>query len=237
MKKRILLLTIFIFIISLFLILKKPIENITYIIKKVIEPPNIALINDEKNIRQIIMKKYPTYEIIYVDLSYSDWSSSLRDADEEHKATSATVIIENELEQRTIHLNKYFYRWKISSDEPDYGTNVPEDIYFLEITYNNFGKAVQFDITKTDWIFPDEFGNYYHKVGKGDDWYYSYKYCKNIYKTKKGIIYVFNKEKANWEETDISYSTLSFLSNYTKVDKEYAIDFIEKNSSYRENDN
>ena len=228
---------ILIFVISLSIILKEPIKNISYIIKRIIEPADITLINDEKDIRQIIMEKYPTYEIIYVDLSYSDWSSSLRDADRKHKATSAMVKIENELERRTIHLNKYFYKWKIWSDEPDYGPNVPDDIYFLEITYNNFGKAVEFDSNKTDWIIPDEFGNYYQKIGKGEDWYYSYRYCENIYKTNKNIIYIFNKEKANWEETNISYSTLSFLSNFTKVEKEYAIEIIEKNSTYRENNN
>ena len=62
-------------------------------------------------------------------------------------------------------------------------------------------------------------GKYYTKEGTGENWYYSFKYCKNLYKTEDGKIYIFNKQKINWEVSDETYSNLMYYSNYKKIDR------------------
>lgn len=205
------------------------------IINKIMEPAKITLIKDKETIKSIINKKYPMYEIKDLELNYVDLFSTVTDADENHKATVATVIIENESEQITIYFRKGIFNWTISSAQPNYGPNVPNNIYFVEITYQNVGKLVDIENhIKKYWVIPDNKGNYYKKSENDKDWYYSFKHCKNIYKTENGVVYVFNKEESNWELANETYSDLCHYSNYEKVDMKYAIEIIEKYTSYKE---
>lgn len=197
---------------------------------------NTSLSKDREAVLKIINKKYYSYEVKDLQLEYVDWSSTVRSADENHNATRATAIIENEEEQITLHFKKTFNIWSISSSEPNYGPNIPNEVYFVEEGYTNVGKAVDIDKhIKGRWVIPDENGNLYKKEGDATNWYYSFKECEKIYKTKDGYVYVFNKESSNWEKTTKTYADLCYYGNYEKVTKEYAIEIIEKFSSYREN--
>lgn len=200
---------------------------------------SIYSINDEKEIiRSIINEKYSSYEIVDIKLTYTNFFSTVTEADEEHSATDAVVIIAKNDEQKTIRLGKssslFGPGWIIKSDYPDYGSGVPDDVYFVEIEYDSVGKAVDIDkYVNEHWILPDKDGNLYTKSGTRD-WYYSLKECKNIYKTKNGQVYSFDKEKSDWTDSSVLYSDLNYYGNYDKVAKEYAISIIEQFSSYRE---
>lgn len=197
---------------------------------------NTSLSEEREAIINIINKEYYSYEIKDIQLEYIDFYSTVRSADEYHNATSATAIIENEEEQIILHFKKTFNIWSIKSSYPNYGSNIPNEVYFVNMEYNNIGKAVDIDeYIKGCWVIPDENGNLYTKVGDTTNWYYSFRECKNIYKTKDGYVYVFDKGNSDWERSTVTYADLCYYSNYENVTKEYAIEIIEKFSFYREN--
>ena len=159
---------------------------IVLFINKQNESPYKTEINKKhrQTITNIITKKYPTYDIKHLRLEYVNWSSTVDDADDLNEATKATVIIKNSKEQRTIHLNKKINKWIISSDKADYGSDVPDDTYFIEIESQSIGNAVDMDeYIKGLWVIPNKEGSNYKKIGDNDDWYYSVRYYKDIYKT------------------------------------------------------
>ena len=197
-----------------------------------------SLEKDEQNVAQVVKKEYPSYEVKSVRLTYTDFFSTVVEADKDHVATSATATAENDTERITIHLMKdsfiLFSVWRIESANPDSGPNIPDDVYFIEMNYRSIGKAVNIDEhIKGLWIIPYEDGSLYKKAGVSD-WYYSIKVCDNIYKTSGGKIYVFNKQTSDWEESNETYSRLNYYGNYQKISKEEALDIIEKYSDYRE---
>lgn len=197
-----------------------------------------SLEKDKQNVAQVVKKEYPSYEVKNVHLTYTDFFSTVVEADKDHVATSATATAENDTERITIHLMKdsfiLFSVWRIESANPDYGPNIPDDIYYIEMNYRSVGKAVDIDEhIKKLWVIPYEDGSLYKKAGVSD-WYYSVKVCDNIYKTSGGKVYVFNKQDSDWEESDETYSGLNYYGNYQKISKEEALDIIEKYSDYRE---
>lgn len=197
-----------------------------------------SLEKDKQNVVQVVKKEYPSYEIDTVYMTYTDFFSTVTEADNSNVATSATVTIENSTERITIHLMKdnhlFFSTWRIESANPDSGPNIPDDVYFIEMNYRNVGKAVNMDeYVKNLWIIPYEDGSLYKKSGTSD-WYYSTKVCDNIYKTSGGKVYVFDKQNSDWEESDETYSRLNYYGNYQKISKEEALNIIEKYSDYRE---
>lgn len=176
----------------------------------------------KKRINAIVKRKYPAYQIITLTPEYTDWSSTVCEADDAHKPECATVVIKNEEEQRTLHFDKSFIIWRITHDEPDYGENVPDEVYFIEEQWAHAGQRIDIDeVIKSVWIIPFENGEPYQKSG-GDDWYYSYHYIDNVYKTKNGSIYVLNKKSFEWEQTDLAYSYLDYFGNYKKITKDEA---------------
>ena len=192
--------------------------------------------NDRDKITKIINKKYNSYEIKNISLEYVDWSSTVNDAEEDgHKATQATVVIANEKEQMTIRLNKVFNLWFVVSSEYDYGSNIADDIYFIEekssATFNKESDIEEYIKSIDSWIIPNEDGKLYKKYSNGDNWYYMYKYCENIYKTKNGYVYVFDKESSEWKKSDEKYSDMQYYGNYKEIDKESAIKILKKYSS------
>lgn len=213
--------------------------SLLIIIASILIFPNFlktSLSQDRESVTNIINKEYSSYEIKDLQLEYVDFYSTIRTADENHSATRATAIIENEEEQITLHFKKnYFNIWSISSSEPNYGSNVSDEVYFVYMYYHSVGKKVDIDEhIKNYWVVPDEDGNLYNKLGSDENWYYSFKECKEIYKTKDGYVYVFNKEISDWEKSTETYADLCYYGNYEQVTKEYAIEIIEKYSSYRE---
>ena len=185
-----------------------------------------------KRITAIIKRKYPSYQIISLEPEYTDWSSTVCEADDHHNPETATVVIKNEEEQRTIHFDKHFGLWRISKNEPDYGKNVPDDVYFVETTSGNAGKNTDIEeYIKEIWIIPYENGELYKKVGE-EDWYYSYRCILNMYRTENGSVYVLNKDSLEWETADLAYSYLDYYGNYSKISKDEAENII---STYRNN--
>ena len=175
-----------------------------------------------KKVTRIIRRKYPSYEIIDLLMEYADWSSTICTADEEHRATSAVAVIRSDTEQRTLHLRRSVFRWKLTHDAPDSGPDVPEDAYFMEDDWGAVGKRIDMDAyIRRSWVIPDEDGSLYHKSG-GENWYYACHYIRNLYKTAGGRVYVLNRNTFAWELTDKLYSELDFYGNYTKITKEKA---------------
>ena len=184
----------------------------------------------KKRLNAIIKFNYPSYDIISLVPEYTDWFPSVRPADEDHRATSATAVVRNDKEQRTIHFEKVFGIWIRENDKPDYGHNVPDDEYFLEAGSADIGKKSDIDEEiKGLWIIPYEDGTLYKK-SYGEDWYYYYRYVKNMYRTGNGNVYVLNKDTFEWEPTDIGYSELDYFGNYERITKDKAEDMID---SYR----
>lgn len=187
-----------------------------------------------KRITAVIMRKHPTYEIVTLTPEYSDWSSTVCEADDDHNPEFAKVVIQNDEEQRTICLDKTFGIWVITSDEPDYGKNVPDDVYFVEERWANVGKAIDIEAyVRSVWVVPFENGELYRKYG-GDNWYYSYKYIENLYRTINGSVYVLNKESFEWEQSDLAYSYMVQYANYKKISKDEGEGIISKYSNYGE---
>lgn len=196
----------------------------------------IPLSTYEDKVTKIINKEYADYEIESLELEYVDWSSTITNAEEGDIPTKATVVIKNDVEERVLHFEKEFFMWKITSSEPISGVNVPNGIYYIEENYCNAGKLVDIEeCIKNSWILPNHEGKTYSKVGEGEDWYYSYKVCENIYKTMDGYVYVFNRDIEDWERAEESYADMEYYSNYERIKKDYAMELIEKYSSYREN--
>lgn len=194
---------------------------------------------DYEFITNIINKEYPSYEIKDLKLEYVDFFGTIEIADREHSAEMATAIIENEKELITLYFRKDYFNifniWYISSLKTNYASSVPKEVYFIDEQYTIVGKAVDIDEhIKGWWVIPGEDGNLYTKRGNDTNWYYSFKECTNIYKTKDGYVYVFNKKISDWEKATETYDDFCCYGNHKKVTKEYAIEIIEKYSSYRE---
>jgi len=199
-----------------------------------------SLAESYEAIEGVIKKEYKGYEINGINLSYVDFYSTVTEADENHPATRATAVVKNGEEAITVRFEKVFNLfgspWVIVSSIPEYGPNVQNDVYFIEMDYRSVGKAVDIEeYISADgrWVIPDEDGNLYTKHGE-PDWYYSVGLCRNIYKTKDGDVYVFDKDISDWKKADKRYSDLVYLGNYREITKEYALSIIEKYSSYRE---
>ena len=182
-----------------------------------------------KRVTKMIRRKYPAYQIVNLRMQYADWSSTIKEANNSHRATSAKAVIENHEEQRTLHFRSHFRIWRITHDTPDSGRNVPDEAYFMEDNWAALGQKLDIDESiRQTWVLPDENGNLYHKSG-GDNWYYSYHYIRNIYKTKNGKIYVLNRISFEWELTDKSYSELDYYANYTQISSKEAKRIIQEN--------
>lgn len=199
-------------------------------------PPSVTLIIDKYSIRGYFKSHYPSYKINDIELSYYSWFwSGYYNADDYHKATNAKVIIQNEREQRTVLFKKFLLIWLLDRDVPDYGPDIPDGFYFVEIKSQVIRYGVDIEEHIKDrkyWIVPDKGGNNY-TISKSSN-YYSIRYCDNIYKTKDGKVYIFDKEKSNWKVSEKPYSDLVYYGNYQKVKKKYAMEIIEKYSSYKE---
>lgn len=185
-------------------------------------------------ISKIINKKYGSYEIESLELEYVDWSSTVREAEEGDRPTSATVLIKNNEEQRKLHFEKEFFGWKMTYSDPLYGKNVPNGIYYIDVDWHNVGKLIDIEeCMRNNWVMPYD-GEMYSKVGDDEDWYYSYKVCENIYKTMDGYVYVFNKEISDWEKSEESYADMEYYGNYDRIEKSYAAELLKKYSGYEE---
>jgi hypothetical protein len=197
-----------------------------------------SLENDKTRITNMIKIKYTNYKIKDLKLEYVDFYSTVSEANEYHKATEATVIIENDVEERTLHFRKRFFVWLMDGDSANYGPDIPNGLYFVELDYVSLGKKVDIDKYLSEWsywVIPNKKGTKYEKVG-GEDWYYSVLACKNIYKTQDGYVYIFNKNNAYWEISSLPYADLLTYGNYTKIDKKDAINLIKENSPYEGSD-
>lgn len=184
---------------------------------------HFSLGEDCKLIMNIIDKKYSSYNVEDLRLEYVDLSSTVRIADDSNRATRATAIVANEDEELTLRFKKNrFNIWYIIDSAPNSGPNVPNDIYFIDAEQKDVSNTVDIDeYLKSYWAIPDEDGNLYTKTDDGDDWHYSFKECENIYKTKDGSVWQFNKDISKWEASLCVYADLCYYNNYDEVSKEY----------------
>lgn len=183
-----------------------------------------------KRVENIIRRDYPSYHIDSLEMQYVDFFSSVREADYDDKPTLATVVISNRDEQRTIHFEKELFLWCIEKNAPDYGPNVPEDEYFIDINWNHVGIMIDIDeCVKDEWVIPNENGELYYEDGISYT-YYTYQYIRDIFRTQNGRIYAINKKTLEWEPSEITYSYLDYFSNYRRISKEEAEEIISAHS-------
>ena len=199
--------------------------------------PESSLSLDEHRalVKELINQNYPDYNISSIELQYTDWSSTIRTADENHTPKKALVLIEKEDNQIDVYCEMHMNKWYISESIPKSGSLVPNDVYFAEFRIENIGKAANMDELIKErkyWIITGETGKGYTKINSGSDWYYSLKHCENLYKTVDGKVYQFNKDTNDWEISDIPYSNLVHYANYTEITKDYALEILRKYSSY-----
>ena len=180
-------------------------------------------------IKKIVDKKYPGYEIISLNLEYVDWSSTVQSVNtfgyDFDYATRAEVIIKNNEEERGLHFEGKSRRWRITSDYPISGPNVPDGKYFVEIwTTTHYGNKNE--ATNYYWVVPDKMNDLYES---GVLWYVS-----NVFKTENHQVYVFNKKTNNWEPSSIKYIDLNYYGNYEEKSKEFVSDLLSRYASYNE---
>lgn len=183
-----------------------------------------------KRVTAILRGKYPGYEIVSLDMEYVDFFSTVREADDDDKATMATAVIRNDDEQRTLHFDRLIVIWTVTHNAPDYGPNGPDDEYF--ISYGTAHDGILTDIEETvrdPWIVPDENGQLYHEDGISYT-YYTYKYIEGICRTQGGRVYELNKDTLEWELSEKTYSWLDYFSNYTRITKEEGEKIIEEHT-------
>lgn len=182
----------------------------------------------KKRIIRIIKRKYPAYQIVSLRMQYADWSSTIKEAKDGHRATSAKAVIRNDEEQRTLHFSSSFRIWRTIHDAPDSGKNVPDGVYYMAEHYGAVGKKIDIDeYIKDLWIIPDKNGKSYHK-SDGENWYYSIHYITNLYRTENGSVYMLNPETFEWELTEKTYSEIDYYGNYTRISKTEAEQIIRK---------
>ena len=180
-----------------------------------------------RRIMRIIRRKFPAYVFESLTTLYSDWSSTIRETDKYNKATLARAVISSSEEKRTLHLKLRYRMWHITHDAPDGGRNVPDGEYYMEDNVAAVGKRIDInESVKHSWVIPDENGELYHKVGTDENWYYSYHYIRNIYKTGDGGVYMLNCKTFEWERTDLAYSYIDYYGNCTKIPREKAEELI-----------
>ncbi len=191
---------------------------------------NVTLEQDKVAIKDVINSEYTSYEIKNIELLYADWSSTIREADKDHKSTLANASVMNGDDQMTIQFRKQFAlfgpKWVIEGAFVDYGPNMPDGMYYVEIESHSVGKATDIEEwIKGRWVIPFDDGDLYKKSGE-TEWSYSVMICAGIYMTKNGRVYSFNKNSLDWEETDMPYSVLVIYNNYEEVAKGYAMELI-----------
>lgn len=183
-------------------------------------------------INRIIENDYPEYKITDVKYEYTDFYSSIRPADKENPPTLATITIKKDEEERIIYLEKYLFVWKITEDNVNSGSNIPNDQYF----FKRYSTTVRSDVNIEEhirsnkyWVIPDENGNDYHRLSSGN---YSLYICEKIYKTENHVVFEYNEDEENWVISSVSYSNLLYYGNYEEVAKSDALNLIKKYSSY-----
>ena len=194
------------------------------------------IIGGNKSITGVVSKAYPDYEIKNVELFYVDFYSTIRPADDEHKPTEATVTIQKDDEVRTIYLKKEFRSWKIISDSPDSGPNMPNGDYYAEINIINVGQAVNMEEHIKEekyWVIPRD-GKDYEVFGDDNDFYYSVIVCENIYKIMNNSVYEFDKKESKWVKSTRKLSEIQYYANYEKITKKEAQELLKKYASYKE---
>ena len=178
-------------------------------------------------IKRIIKRKHPEYDIDSLTTYYSDWSSTVRETDKYNKATMAKAVISGNDETRTLHFTLRYRMWHITHDAPDGGRNVPDGEYYMEDSWAAVGKRIDInESVRQAWVIPDKNGEPYHKIGTDENWYYSYHYIRNIYKTGDGGVYKLNCKTFEWEPTDLAYSYIDYYGNYSKIPEEKAVELI-----------
>ena len=188
-----------------------------------------SLSKDRARVEKVINSKYSSYKIKDIKLEYVDWSATIKEADENNRATMSTVIVENEQEQETIHLERTFNIWYIKSAYPNYGPNVPNGEYFAKVEYTKVGIETNIDeYIKDYWVVKNSNGDLYTKEEYDKIKYYSFKEYKKIYKTKNGKVYETDKERLKWEESTVTYNDLCYYDSYNYLKKEEAKEILEK---------
>ena len=198
-------------------------------------PCKIMLKIDKIMITSKIKKEYKDYKIEDIYLTYTNFFSTVHEADGENFAEDADVTIKNDEEQLTILLEKKFLLWKITKREYDYGPNIPNNEYYMateEILIHSdddIEKLLDQYINKyKKWIVPYGDGKIYKKYKNGNIYI---KNCKEIYKTYKGKIYEYNKDTKMWEESEIKYSGFKNVVGYEKTTEKIVLDLIKKYSN------
>ncbi|MCR5743309.1 MAG: hypothetical protein K6F92_06255 [Lachnospiraceae bacterium] len=184
---------------------------------------SFILAENRARVAAIVRRKYRSYRIGEPVLEFVDNTGTVR----ESKGlltlpTEAVVVVKNDEERRTLHLEKVWGFWKIVHDEPDYGRGVPEGVYYFRIR----GESIYRDVDMDDYlsklkcvIVPFKDGNMF--VDNFKEWgCYSYQYADEILKTSGGRLYELNMKTLEWEKSEMTYSSVEYQGNYVRVSEE-----------------
>ena len=181
-------------------------------------------------IENIIKITYPKHTITDLRLEYTDCSSTVREAEDDDKATMAEVIIENDNESRTLRYEKKLFFWIKNFDAPDSGTGIIDGEYYAAIEHQFPENIHEYDYAIENGytiLIRNDDGEFFSKSKDGN--YYSVLVCKKIYKTENHKVYEYNKQSKQWEESKEKYSDFSyFTGNYKKIDKQRIDETISK---------
>ena len=184
-------------------------------------------IREEKiNVEQLIKKQYPNCEILKCQLQYVDWSSTVRDIDEDdvfyNRPTRAKAIIMDSIKY-DIELERGLFGWTINGCYSQSVVDADVIEYYGLIRMSSVGSAVDMEEwCKENWVLQLGDGSRYSVVDhtkEGGSIYFSVKVCDALYIVENNSIKQLRLRDKDWTEADYNYSEIkkySFIKQLTK---------------------
>ena len=177
-------------------------------------------IREEKiNVEQLIKKQYPNCEILKCQLQYVDWSSTVRDIDEDdvfyNRPTRAKAIIMDSIKY-DIELERGLFGWNINGCYSQSVVDADVIEYYGLIRMSSVGSAVDMEEwSKENWVLQLGDGSRYSVVDhtkEGGSIYYSVKVCDALYIVENNSIKQLRLRDKDWTEADYNYSEIKKYS-------------------------
>lgn len=183
---------------------------------------------EKEKVKKLASKNYPDGKIVEFKLQYSDWSSTLRDIEDDdifyHRPTFAKVTIQSGSEKYDLQLEKRLLFWHITSDYSKSGVEANGIEYYAVIGGSSVGSAVDMDDwCKNNWVIPQDDGSLYKAIDDteiGGIKYYSVRLCDGLYVVENKKIKQLSKYDKDWTESEYTYSDLKHYGNFKQVTEE-----------------
>lgn len=181
-----------------------------------------------KKVKKLISRHYPEGKILDLKLRYVDWSSTIRDIEDDdifyNRPTRALATIQSGSEEYVIELERGLLFWHITNDNSKSGVEAKGIEYYATIHGNSVGSAVDMDDwCNSNWVIPQDDGSLYKSVDDteiGGIKYYSVMICDGLYVVENKKIQQLSKYDKDWTESEYSYSDLKRYGNFRQVTEE-----------------